>query len=61
MAVAMATFFLTKGAGPNWLWRGGRYDPVRNLFFRADGSWRRYGKLGVVAVWAVLALVAYFM
>ena len=30
-------------AGPDWLWMGGRDDVVRNLFFRPNGSFRRYG------------------
>ena len=35
-------------AGPDWLWSGGREDIVRNLYFRPDGSFRRYGRLGLV-------------
>jgi hypothetical protein len=31
-------------AGPDWLWQGGRDDIVRNLFFRSNGSFRRYGR-----------------
>ncbi len=30
-------------AGPDWLWMGGREDVVRNLYFRPNGSFRRYG------------------
>jgi hypothetical protein len=30
-------------AGPDWLWMGGRDDVVRNLFFQANGRFRRYG------------------
>ena len=30
-------------AGPDWLWMGGRDDVVRNIFFKANGSFRRYG------------------
>ena len=35
-------------AGPDWLWGGGRNDLVRNLYFRHDGSFRRYGRLALV-------------
>lgn len=31
-------------AGPDWLWMGGKDDIVRNLYFRRDGSFRRYGR-----------------
>ena len=27
-------------SGPAWLWRWGRFDPVRNIFFHQDGSLR---------------------
>jgi hypothetical protein len=35
-------------AGPDWLWAGGRTDPVRSLYFRPDGSFRRYGRLALL-------------
>jgi hypothetical protein len=35
-------------AGPDWLWGGGRNDLVRNLYFRHDGRFRRYGRLALV-------------
>lgn len=31
-------------AGPDWLWVGGRSDVMRNLYFRPNGSFRRYGR-----------------
>lgn len=39
---------VTKKAGPNWTWRLGRYDPLRNLFFHQDGSFRKYGRVVLV-------------
>ena len=39
-------------AGPDWLWTGGRTDPIRCLYFRPDGKFRRYGRLGFVATMA---------
>ena len=36
-------------AGPDWLWVGGRDDVIRNLYFRHDGSFRRYGRLALLA------------
>jgi len=35
-------------AGPDWLWMGGRDDVIRNLYFRPDGSFRRYGRPALV-------------
>jgi hypothetical protein len=35
-------------AGPDWLWQGGRGDVVRNLYFRPNGSFRRYGRPALV-------------
>ena len=36
-------------AGPDWLWAGGRDDLVRNLYFRPNGSFRRFGRLALLA------------
>jgi len=30
-------------AGPDWMWAGGRDDLMRNLYFRPNGAFRRYG------------------
>ena len=40
-------------AGPDWLWMGGRDDVVRNLYFRPNGSFRRYGLVGLLATFAL--------
>ncbi|HUQ75046.1 MAG TPA: hypothetical protein VM183_09990 [Burkholderiales bacterium] len=34
---------VTNKAGPDWLWMGGRDDVVRNLYFKPNGAFRRYG------------------
>ena len=39
-------------AGPDWMWGGGRDDMVRNLYFRHDGSFRRYGRIALLATLA---------
>jgi hypothetical protein len=36
-------------AGPDWMWGGGRHDLVRSLYFRPNGSFRRYGRIGLLA------------
>jgi hypothetical protein len=59
LAIFMVAFHLTRGAGPNWMWRLGRYDPMRNIFFRPDGSWRRYGKLGALLAFVIMGLIVF--
>jgi len=39
-------------AGPDWMWAGGRGDVLRNLYFRPNGSFRRYGFIGLVCTLA---------
>jgi hypothetical protein len=41
--------YVVNKAGPDWLWMGGRDDIVRNLYFRHDGSFRRYGRAALMA------------
>jgi hypothetical protein len=36
-------------AGPDWLWGGGRDDVIRNLYFRPNGTFRRYGRVALAA------------
>lgn len=45
-------------AGPDWLWGGGRDDMIRNLYFKPNGSFRRYGRPALVATigFGVMAL-----
>ena len=57
---ALASFFMAlidprvaNKAGPDWLWMGGRDDVVRNLYFRPNGSYRRYGRIGLLATFAL--------
>ena len=39
-------------AGPDWLWAGGRSDFVRNLYFRPNGAFRRFGLIGLIVTFA---------
>ena len=41
--------YVVNKAGPDWLWAGGRNDVVRNLYFRPNGSFRRFGRLALLA------------
>jgi hypothetical protein len=60
-AVALAFLFVdpqANNAGPNWIWRGGGRDGIRNIICRQDGSLRKYTKQSILAIWlAVLMLV----
>ena len=54
--------YVVNKAGPDWMWTGGREDFIRNLYFKPNGSFRRYGRpalvatlgLGTIAVYAFL-------
>lgn len=49
-------------AGPDWLWAGGRDDLVRNLYFRPNGSFRRFGRIALLAtVFAGCAAIAWML
>ena len=53
---------IKRKAGPTWIWQWGQYDPIRNIFFKADGSFRKYGRLFLSAILvAVLLGILYLM
>ncbi|HSA71626.1 MAG TPA: hypothetical protein VLF65_18740 [Burkholderiales bacterium] len=41
--------YVANKAGPDWMWGGGRDDLLRKLYFRPDGTFRRYGRLALLA------------
>ncbi|HWI35009.1 MAG TPA: hypothetical protein VNU64_01045 [Burkholderiales bacterium] len=49
LLVALVDPRVINKAGPDWLWMGGRDDVVRNLFFKPNGAFRRYGFIGLLA------------
>ena len=60
MLGAMASFLIgiidprvANKAGPDWLWMGGREDAIRNLYFKPNGAFRRYGRVGLFATLVV--------
>ncbi len=58
------SFFLglcTPASGPDWMWAGGRNDVLRNLYFRPDGSFRRFGRLGLHATLFAGSAAVYWM
>ena len=48
-------------AGPDWMWAGGRADPIRGLYFRRDGSFRRFGRVALLATLAAGSGAIYWM
>jgi hypothetical protein len=48
-------------AGPDWLWAGGRTDPIRALYFRQDGRFRRFGRVALLATLAAGSGAIYWM
>ena len=44
--------YVVNKAGPDWMWMGGRDDMVRNLYFKPNGSYRRYGRIALLATFA---------
>jgi hypothetical protein len=40
--------YVANKAGPDWMWTGGRDDLIRNLYFKPNGSFRRYGRVALV-------------
>ena len=49
------------GSDPNSSWWRGWGEPVRNMFFRPNGAWRRFGRLGLLCAITAMALVGVFV
>ena len=53
--------YVVNKAGPDWLWGGGRNDVLRNLYFRHDGRFRRYGRIALLATLTAGSASLYWM
>jgi hypothetical protein len=51
--------YVVNKAGPDWMWTGGRDDLIRNLYFKPNGSFRRYGRIALVCTLALGSVAAY--
>jgi len=57
---AIAIYFIdpnANNAGPDWIWQGGKKNPIRNLLCREDGTLRKHTKLGTylwIELWLML-------
>ena len=69
LGVAVGTFFsfvlgifnpyVVNKAGPDWMWTGGRNDVIRNLYFKPNGTFRRYGRVALLATLSCGSLAIY--
>jgi hypothetical protein len=53
--------YVVNKAGPDWLWGGGRDDVIRNLYFRPNGKFRRYGRPALLATLACGSAALYWL
>ena len=53
--------YVANKAGPDWMWGGGREDIIRNLYFRPNGSFRRYGRVALFATLSGGSAALYWM
>jgi hypothetical protein len=53
--------YLINKAGPDWMWTGGRDDLIRNLYFKPNGSFRRYGRLALIATVSIGSIALYWL
>jgi hypothetical protein len=53
--------YVVNKAGPDWMWGGGRDDLIRNLYFRPNGSFRRYGRVALMLTLAGGSVALYWM
>jgi hypothetical protein len=53
--------YVANKAGPDWMWTGGRDDLIRNLYFKPNGSFRRYGRLALIATLWLGSMAAYWL
>ena len=51
--------YVVNKAGPDWMWTGGREDLIRNLYFRPNGSFRRFGRAALVATLSFGSIAVY--
>jgi hypothetical protein len=53
--------YVVNKAGPDWLWGGGRQDVIRNLYFKPNGSFRRFGRPALIATLCLGAMALYWL
>lgn len=53
--------YVANKAGPDWMWGGGRDDVIRNLYFRPNGSFRRYGRVAMTLTLVAGSVAVYWL
>ena len=53
--------YVINKAGPDWLWTGGRDDAIRNLYFKPNGTFRRYGRAALLATLSLGPVALYWL
>ena len=53
--------YVANKAGPDWMWGGGRDDLIRNLYFRPNGSFRRYGRVAMPLTLVAGSVAVYWL
>ena len=53
--------YVANKAGPDWMWGGGRDDLIRNLYFRPNGSFRRYGRVAMTLTLVAGSVAVYWL
>ena len=53
--------YVINKAGPDWLWGGGRDDLIRSLYFKPNGSFRRYGRAALILTLIAGSSACYWM
>jgi len=53
--------YVVNKAGPDWMWGGGRDDIIRNLYFRPNGTFRRYGRVAMMLTLVGGSVALYWM
>src|SRR6185369_486746 len=53
--------YVVNKAGPDWMWTGGRDDVIRNLYFKPNGSFRRYGRAALLATLSLGPVALYWL
>ena len=43
------------------MWTGGRDDVIRNLYFKPNGSFRRYGRLALMVTVSIGSMALYWL
>ena len=52
---------VTNKAGPDWMWTRGRDDVIRNLYFKPNGTFRRYGRIALLGTVSAGSAALYWM